>query len=399
MSTIVLRRFTNPDTLKHIGNRYLIDLLSPHRAFFAHRGLELPEVASDGAVDCEKLAAIFMAPDTDMSADLAEALFFIHEMSVKETMDKLTDAAEERDINLDLPTDAEPADVAVRLWLRDPTLLQEIHAEHHLTRPKSFLYFQTDADPLPEFTPPARETLTAMEERLDNWFERKKRGRGCRVFVYPRDGECWFMVRHGEPCRREGSLDQGEPGSVFYRPQQHDILVYDAAQGEIRIHAGSKGERELYRTCFGFHLFGSEDFFPQEGKYTLNPLIEKGNEALSTEGVEDAIEWVRLKELETIWGGTGKGNREIEIRKATDLFAVFEKRGFRLEEFHNLRRAVFHVKFLDSKTPRSVTVEPTNKAKYERDYDSAAIEKWLTLRGFITEEPEDDEDDGNMDLS
>lgn len=399
MATVVLRRFTNPDTLKHIGDRYLIELLSPHRAFFAQRGLELPAQPAAGAVDCDKLAAIFMAPDTDMSAKLAEALFFIHEMSAKETMDKLTEAAEDKEIDLDLPADAEPADVAVRLWLKDPTLLQEVHAEHHLTRPKSFLYFTTDANPLPEFKPPDDETRAAMEARMDLWFERKKRGRGCKVFVYPRDGECWFMVRHGEPCRREGSLDQGQPGSVFYRPQQHDILVYDTAQGEIRIHAGSKGERELYRTCFGLHLFGSEDFFPSEGKYTLKPLIEDGSAALSTEGVEDTIEWVHLKELETIWGGTGKGNREIEIRKAKDLFSVFEKRGFRLEDYHSLRRAVFHVKFLDSKTPRSVTIEPTNKAKYERDYDSAGIEKWLTLRKFIREETEDDEADGDMDVS
>jgi hypothetical protein len=115
--------------------------------------------------------------------------------------------------------------------------------------------------------------------------------------------------------------------------------------------------------------------------------------------VEDAIEWVHLKELETIWGGTGKGNREIEIRKAKDLFSVFEKRGFQLQEHHSLRRAVFQVQFLDSKTPRTVTIEPTNKAKYERDYDSATIEKWLTLREFISEEADGDEADGNMGVS
>ncbi len=397
MATIDLRRFTHPDTLRHIGVPYLVELLSPSREFFASRGLELPTSPTGGRVDCERLADIFMTPDTDMPKDLTDALYVIHEMSAPETMDKLIEAAEANDIDLALPDDPAPADVAVRLWLRARALLEETHAQHHLTRPKSFLSFTTDVQPAPPFTQPSDETRHAMETYMDAWFERKKRGRGCRLFVYPREGECWFMVRHGEPCRREGSLNNGQPDSVFYRPQQHDVLVYDIAQGEIRIHAGTKGERELYLRCFGRFLFGNENVFPGEGKYTLEPLIQYGVAALRNAGIEDSIEWVRLKELEIRWGDSTRGEIvETEIRKASDLFAAFDVRQFRLQASHVLKRAVFHVKFRGVRTSRSVTLEPTNKAKYERHEDSSAIVKWLQLRNFIVEETDEDATTGNM---
>ena len=390
MSTVALRRFSNPDTLRHIGDLYLIELLAPYREFFAGRGLALPATPTAGTVDCERLAAIFMTPDTDMPQVLADALYYIHEMSLKETMDKLVDMASQRHIALDLPDEAAPADVAVRFWLKDNRLLQEIHAEQHLTRPKAFLYFSTVVNPVPAFTIPTIETLAAMEATMDAWFESKKRGRGCKVFVYPRADECWFMVRHGETCRREGSLDQGQPGSVFYRPQKHDILVYDIEAGEIRIHAGSKNERELYLRSFGLHIFGNANFFPPGGTFTLKPLIRNGRASLSTEGVEETIEWVCLKELEFIIGKPGNKNKETEILKAKELFAVFEKRAFVLPEDTRTKRAAFSVKFHDSKTPRSVTIEPSNKAKYERDYDSDVVKKWMKLRGFISDDAIDE---------
>jgi hypothetical protein len=386
MSTVALRRFSSPDTLRHIGDRYLIELLSPYREFFTSRGLDLPATPTAGPVDCERLANIFMMPDTDMPPELADSLYYIHEMSLKDTMDKLVEVAEQKHIDLDLPAEAGPADVAVRFWLKDNRLLQEIHAEQHLTRPKSFLYFSTFVNPVPVFNVPNRDTLAAMEATMDTWFESKKRGRGCKVFVYPRENECWFMVRHGETCRREGSLDQGQPGSVFYRPQKHDILVYDIAEGEIRIHAGSKKERELYLRCFGLHIFGSERFFPPGGIFTLKPLIQDREASLSTEGVEEAIEWILLKELEFVIGIPGNNNKEIEIHKAKDLFAVFQNRNFQLPVNTRTKKAVFSFKFRDSKTPRSVTIEPSNKAKYERDYDSDVVKKWMTLRGFINED-------------
>jgi len=391
MPTISFRRFSDPDKLKHIGRNNLIELFAPHKAFLGKRGFHLPVPNGSGEIDHEVLANIFMTPDTDMPKELLDALFFIDEMSTKEAMDELLESAKDNRIDLELGADPSPADVAVRLWLKDQSLFEEIHAEKQLTLPRSFLYFQTETNPLPKFDPPTRKTLDKMAQEMDDWFEEKKRGRACKVFAYPRDGECWFLVRHGQPIRREGN--HGTTESIVYRPQQHDVLIYDTALGEIRIHAGSKGERELYRKCFGKYLFNDENFFPGEGKYTLDPLIKYGQNALSTQGVEDHIELVWLKEVEFGWGA------EIEIRKtpSSDLFTTFQKRGFQFKENHSLRRAKFSIKFKDSKTPRSVTIQPTNKANYDRDHDSTIIETWLKLRGFINEGTTGDDTKRSMD--
>jgi hypothetical protein len=103
----------------------------------------------------------------------------------------------------------------------------------------------------------------------------------------------------------------------------------------------------------------------------------------------EGIEWVRLREIEILWGRGVDAERE--VRKGADLFASFEKRGYRLKEEWNLQRAVFSVKFADSKIARSVTIRPSNHAKYERDDDSVFLEDWLRKRGFIIEETDDDE--------
>lgn len=385
MPTISLRRFSDPDILKRIHKSHLIELLFPHKEILEKRGFQLPVTENSGEIDYEALANIFMKPDIDMHQKLLDALFFIDEMSSEEAMDTLLESAKDNRIDLELGPDPSPADVAVRLWLKDQSLFEEIHAEKQLTSPRSFLYFQTETKPIPKFDPPTRKTLDKMAKEMDIWFEEKKRGRDCKVFVYPRDGECWFLVRHGQPIRREGN--HGKSESIVYRPQQHDVLIYDTALGEIRIHTVSKGERELYLKCFGKYLFNDENFFPGEDKYTLQPLIDYGSDALSTQGVEDHIESVLLNEIEMRWGA------EIEIRKAHDLFASSEKR---FKESHNLRRAKFSIKFKDSKTPRSVTIQPANKANYDRDPDSTIVEKWLKLRGFINEGTTDDDTERSM---
>jgi hypothetical protein len=388
MPTISLRRFSDPDILKQIHKSHLIELLSPHQAFLKKRGFQLP-TNTDDEIDYEALANIFMTPDAD-TPKLMDALFLIDEMSTKKAMDGLLASAKDNSIDLKLGPDPSPADVAVRLWLKDQSLFEEIHAENQLASPRSFLYFQTETYPVPNFDPPTHTALDKLAKEMDDWFEEKKRGRDCKVFAYPRDKECWFLVRHGQPIRREGN--HGKSESIVYRPQQHDVLIYNTALGEIRIHTGSKGERKLYLKCFGKHLFHDEKFFPGEGKYTLDPLIRYGLNALSTQGVEDHIESVWLKEIEFGWGA------EIEIRKApsSDLFTTFQNRKFQFKETHSLRRAKFSIKFKDSKTPRSVTIQPTNKANYDRDHDSTIIETWLKLRGFINEGTTDNDTERSM---
>lgn len=389
MATYNLRRFSHPDGLKAIKKEHLLAILMTHQGFLSARGVTLPPPTSVDGLDYEGLVNVFMSPDTDTPNGLADALYFIHEMATTEGMDELLDEAEKKGLALDGNPDPTPADVAAQIWLQDKELLERKHAEQYLTRPRSFEYYQTDASPIPPFKVPTRKTLAALEVDLDNWFERKKRGRGSKVFVYPKEKEIWFLVRHGEPYKRESSIEAGESSSVFYRPEKHDVLVYASSLGELRMNASSKGEKELYRKQFGLHLFGSEDFFPESGKYTLEPLRKDSSASIVCTDVE-GMDWVKLTEVHFFWGGT-EGERE--IRKADDIFAALEARGRNMPTKARITRASFQVKFTDSKTPRTVTIRPSNIAQYTRDHDSTVIEEWLDKRGFILKEDQEDDEE------
>lgn len=190
--------------------------------------------------------------------------------------------------------------------------------------------------------------------------------------------------------RREAShREDGKSSTEFYRPQQHDVLIYDTSIDELGVHAKTKGETKLYLSCFGRLVFGDEEYFPPADKFSLDPLIEDGANSLLCEDVE-GLEAIRLVEYRRYWGGA---NKEIEIRKASDIFAALAARGQQLGSKGRLVSAAFKVKFNDSPKERSVTIRPTGSATYERNEDSELIEAWLANRGFIVEPKAEGDDD------
>lgn len=389
MATFNLRRFSDPDGLKAISPDHLLALLRPHEAFLLGRNVRLPQDGRADGLDHAALVGVFMSPGSDTPRELANALYLIHESATQEVMDGLVEDAPKHGVSLNGNGRFTPADVAVQVYLQCRELLERKHAEQYLMRPRSFEHFQTTAEEPPQLKPPPDKVLQALEHNLDDWFEKKNRGRGSRVSCWPREDGIWFLVRHGEPYKREGSIENGESTSILYRPEKHDVVVYDPSIGEIRINARSKGEKVLYRTTFGLHLFGDEEFFPGTSKYTLEPLRTDGKTSLACTDI-DGIEWIRLREVQFYWGGP---QHEIETRKADDYFAALEARGRSLPSKVRIIRAGFLVKFSDSKTPRSVVIRPSNIAQYTRDADSALVEEWLTRRGFILTEKQDEHDD------
>ncbi len=368
----------------------LLKFLEPHTPYFASRGLSLTSPNGSNGLDYERLVEVLMSPDTDTPKDLVDDLFFVHEMSTDEGMDLLLEVAQRNGISLDGNPDPTAADVAVLVFLQDRRLVERKYAERYLTRPRSFEYFQTEALPVPAFNQPSAQTLTALGHDLDGWFEKKKRGRGSRVFVYPKGESVWFLVRHGDPFRHEGSLDGGQTSSVFYRPEKHDVPVYEPSLGELRMNACNQGEKEIYRREFGRNLFGDQDFFPGTGKYTLEPLRRDGAASVVCTDI-DGMDWVQLKEVQYLWGGA---EQEIEIRKANDIFAALEANGRRMPYRARIIGASFQVKFTDARNLRTVTIRPSNIAQYTRDNDADVdvVEDWLTKRGFVEQDEDEDEE-------
>ena len=284
MGTLNLRRFTDPDFLKKIAPDLLCALLRPWRDHLRDQGFELP-ADTDHNIDCDALALILADPKAAPPKDMIDALYYVNETSTAEDMDALIDRAKAASMDLKRDLLTTPADIAIKVWLAGPEILRERHAETFAFKQKRFVYF-SGAD-RPRELPPIDEALRRqLECSFDDWFETHRRGRGCRLFVFSGPGNTRMLVRHGLPTRREAShRDDGKPAVEVYRPQTHDVLIYDPAAGELGIHADTKGERDLYLYCVGKLVFGGENHFPTATKYSLSPLLEKGPASLLCEDV------------------------------------------------------------------------------------------------------------------
>ena len=384
MATFTLRHFSSAESLQAVQAKYLMDLLDKHAAYFATRGVDFGSFNGHGP-DYEAIAAVLMTPDEQTPSELIDDLYYVDEMATADAMDGLLEAAAAAGVKLDVGDEPTPADVAVQVRLRAPALLEQKHAEHFLLqRRRTFEYFQSPDGVDTKYRAPGAKKLRACEDALGIRLEAMKRGRTCKLFVFPRPDGVWFLVRRGDPFKREGSIEKTGMTSVYYRPEKYDVLKYDQGLGELSVNAeGNKKLVALYRELFGELLLGDPKRFPNTAKYTLAPLQDDGPDALICSDVE-GIDTITLKEVQILWGGP---QGEIEIRRAKDLFEALKGRKKELPK-GRLVKASFLVKFTDARTPRTVTIRPQNIASYTRDSDSSVVEAWLTARGFVRSAPE-----------
>jgi hypothetical protein len=382
------RKFTDPDRLRSLDPRRLRSFLAPWSDYLSGRGFTFPDASEE--IDYQLLAHILLTPDQSIPRDMIDALYYVHETASASDMEGLIAAVRQRGIAIGDDPEATPEDLAIDVWLADPNLLQEQHAEAVARKQKNFEYFAPREAGQRAFPALDDDLRQQVEAELDMWFADHRRGRGCRIFAFRDARLVWILVRHGLPMRREaGHQDDGRAVTQFYRPQQHDVLIYDERYGEIGVHAGTKGERKLYLRTFGKFLFGNEDHFPPAEKFTLDPVIDDGAAALEV-GDIDGIAAVRLVECRRYWGGPFK---EVEIRRAENVLAALAARGGPGLLGGRLVSATFKVKFDGSDKERAVTIRPPGIARYERNEDSELVERWLRERGFIRTNQGADDDE------
>jgi len=384
MATFTLRHFSSAESLQAVQAKHLMQLLERHAAYFDARGVDFGKFNGHGP-DYEAISGVLMSPDEQTPNELIDDLYYVDEMATPDAMDGLIEAAKAAGLDLDVGDEPTPADVAVQVRLHAPALLEQKHAEYFLLqRRRTFEYFQSRDGVDTTFRAPGAKRLRSFEGVLGGRLEAMKRGRTCKVFVFPRTDGVWFLVRRGDPFKREGSIEKTGTTSVYYRPEKYDVLKYDEGLGELSINAeGNKKLVALYRELIGELLFSDAGRFPNAAKYTLEPLQDAGPDALICSDV-DGIDRITLKEVQIFWGGA---QGEVEVRRAKDLFEALKGRKKELPK-GRLVKASFLVKFTDAKTPRTVTIRPQNIASYTRDSDAGVVEAWLTRRGFVTTTPE-----------
>jgi hypothetical protein len=261
-------------------------------------------------------------------------------------------------------------------------VLAQKNNELRLARLSAFEYYGTKK-PMGRtaaFSAPSKTALELITADLNDWCKGNNRGEET-AFIEPYviDGEFWFLVRHGDTYARLAKLEQGKLKMLHFRPAKDDVVVYSPERDEIRIHAGSKGERELYQRTFGIRLFGDDKHFSERKAFTLEPLRTEGVAALEWDGAGD-VERIVLREVEIAFGG---GYNEVIIRKAVDVFAAAEASQRKaIPDGGRLVRAAFDVYFEGAKKLRKVQVRPPNVLKLGRYCDASVVQRWLSEKGF-----------------
>jgi hypothetical protein len=394
MASFRLKRFCDVAVLKNIDFRLLSLFLQPHKDYLTGCGLQWADEASE--FDYDGLARILMSPTVDAPEDMLDALYFVDNLSDAETFDRILGEAIEAGLEVSNP-DISPQDLTIIVWMKKPEILERVHAEHFSVKQRKYVsYFCAEAE-IPDMPPITEPIQAALEFDLNESYETKKKGRGTKVFPFVRENGVWFLVRHGQRINREGTIEaNGEPGSIFYRPEKFDVLIYYPLRGELSMHTATLGERKAYCQYFGKHLFGREDFFCFDSpiaKYTLEPLIYDGRGALVCSDI-DGIEGIRLVELQI---QHESGQKDLEIRRANDVFLALENQERSLQDemdSTDLIKAKFKVMFRGADKERTVEVGPPNTASYDHDVDGELVNEWLLKRGFIlvtnTEDPMDE---------
>ncbi len=376
MSAHQLRHLGQPEVLKTVSTENLLALLKPHGEFFARHGMALPDSPDGFEPDYDRLARLFFAPEQAIPMELATALYFVDQMATNDCVDALVTAIPEIDDRCFFTA----ADIAVQGWLLNQLAFEQVCAEQSVRkRSRSFESYYAANRPLPtcDCSP---ETVDALEDELDRQFILRGRGDGTRLFLSERPDGFWFLIRHGERLRREGCIQNGKSGSVFFRPERYDAVVYDPTAGELRINAKTNWVKALYHRMFGKHLFGREDFFPGDYKYTLVPLLVDGEAALCCSDIP-GIAWIRLVMIRYRWLSR---HCLFESLEADNLFAAARDGECRMPQNAEIVCAQFQVQFTRVRTgPRAVTLRLPNVLKYTLDIDAACIEEWLLKRSFV----------------
>ena len=379
------KRFTKPQFLREIGRPLLREFLDRFKGDGPTPKITLPDADLEDEPFFKALAALFVEPDP-LPGEMIDALYAVEELASESGQERLETAREQGTLALDWKEDATRAEMAVQAWMAAPEVVRQVHNELTLGRVSSFEYFGAaePEDPKHRFAKIEPKRLGLFAGDCDDWFKEHNRGKGTTdICLHEIDGEFWFMVRHGDTFLRTAKVDGGKLAMLHFRPAKDDVVVYSPERDEIRIHAGTKGEKEMYRTVFGTRLFGNPDHFSLKKGFTLEPLRTLQKEALDLDGL-DGIDKIVLRELEMAWGTLGA----VTIWKAEDLFLAAEARKrAAVPDAGKLVRAAFDFYFTGSNKPRKVHLRPWNTLKLGRHCDAALVQRWISKKEFREADP------------
>ncbi len=377
-----LTRIATPETLAQIAPSFLAELLEPHAEFLERHGIR--SGAPLEHADITRLSEVLINPTHDAPAPLIDALLRIDEMADDDGMQKLLEALDARLIDLGLPSTPTPADVATRIWLRHPDIIERAHVEHRVWKAQSFgIFLRAPGKAVPALFD-LDHRISALEGALRQHGVNGRRGNACSLFNFQDGNLLTIAVRRGATFKRESCITNGEPSTVQYQPLKYEFIIIDLDNWELRMTRGSKRDTDAYRRAVGQHLADDPEFFnAKQQKYDLSPITHDGRGCLMCNDIV-GIASVELIEIEVDFND---GISSRDIKKSADLFRAMDSQSFRLLPGARIIKAKFAFTFDDAPNKkRTAEVSTWNRLRCTRSSDAELVNEFLLRRGFFVEE-------------
>lgn len=366
--------YTDDGNLRRLGRHHLRALLAAYAGELAAAGLAVEEPERDEEY-YRRLAAVFMRPE-GIPAALHEALYHIKGLDSDTGLNRIAWAAGEGLLRLDMGENSSTADKVLQAWLQDRELVRRLHVEVGLDASKSFVHFRPVRQPAPPMRALDAAVKAAFGKEQGEVFLAHGRGRFCEIERHFRNGEHVFVVRHGNPYRRDTEYRDDAAEPLYYWPVVQDLVVYTPATQTLRMNVQPPWHKRSYARNVGRHLFGDPDLFAERNVFTLQPLRDRGREVL--DGTLYGIGEIALVELQS---AVDEDLNDVRIRRSRDVFESYEREGG-LPEEEELTQAGFRVRFAGAKSHRTVTVSGS-RARYTQDRNGRHVTAWLQGNGFV----------------
>ena len=379
MPTYNPKQLGEPEVIREISPTVLYAFLQPFEGYLRPRGLVITKDRRVDNAAIEKLVDILVNPTMKTPQALLNAVFYVEEMATPFAADSLLAFAQKAGMPFDEDGKHSLADIVMQVWLFDSKMVEAQHAWHTWKTPRRMECFQpaylTGAAPI-KIT---QDRLNQAIHDAGDWFAKHNRGR--KLFMTPRtvDNEIQISIRRGDPFSRKATIDDDGIDTITFREARKDSMIYDLSEEVLMLNSSLKSTYSVYCRIFGKLLYDDPNHFGIVTRYTLAPLSELGEDALSP-GDIDAIEEIVLLNFRVRLGGPF--NRYV-IHGADDFFADLKWRGGTFQAEGPLDRATFRIKYRHVKAARTLTLYAGSSSSYTRDENAHYAEQWMLLRKFV----------------
>lgn len=233
--TLNARFFSKPSSLREVEPGLFLQFLQIGKGFLEVKGYSLPRKPEE--LDYEQVSSILTDPE-GMDEMFQNALFQVGELAKQDEalFDHMQELTKEKPWAPAIDAKSTNADFAIAIYLNEPVLLEQVHATDLFSSTKSFQYFMADVELEGfEFSMPSDDRIRELEKALDLGFTEKRRGGSSQVSIKQLESCVVITVRHGEQYSRQAAIHEGKSTSVFYRPETHDLLIFETGSGALRM--------------------------------------------------------------------------------------------------------------------------------------------------------------------